>query len=135
MQDLNLIKLKDIAEWNNNGDWVGWNFLQPPPHLQKYYVLFYSYIHGISPSSSRSHNTRGWGKLGFYIFKEGLKMLKSKRDWNQKRLWKKVYNFDHIPKVNIFVWLLVKNNLLSANNLRKRGFQGPSRCSLCSSKE
>ena len=47
------------------------------------------------------------------------------------RLWKKVWHLDSIPKVNSFTWILLHNKLLTAENLRKRGIMGPSRCALC----
>ena len=51
------------------------------------------------------------------------------------KIWKKVWHPDSIPKVNSFIWLLLHNKLLTAENLRKRGILGPSRCSLCNSVE
>ena len=47
------------------------------------------------------------------------------------RLWKKVWHPDSIPKVNIFTWILMHNKLLTAENLRKTGIIGPSRCAMC----
>ena len=38
---------------------------------------------------------------------------------------------DSIPKVNSFIWTLLHNKLLTAENLQKRGILGPSRCALC----
>ena len=52
-----------------------------------------------------------------------------------ERLWKKVWHPDSIPKVNSFTEILLHNNILTAENLRKRGILGPSRCALCNSVE
>ena len=122
MQNHNINKIKDIEEWNNDGDWVSWKALQDPLHLQNDYSLFSSQLHGIAPLSIRSHDSKGWGKMGFYMVKEGYQMLKRNRDRNHKCLWDKVWNSDNIPKINIFFCLSVKNKLLKADNLRERGF-------------
>ena len=52
-----------------------------------------------------------------------------------EKFWKLVWHPDSIPKVNTFIWLLLHNKLLTAENLRKRGILGPSRCALCHSSE
>ena len=51
------------------------------------------------------------------------------------KLWKKVWQTDYIPQVNRFIWILLHNKLLTAENLKKRGISGPSRCILCNSDE
>ena len=38
-----------------------------------------------------------------------------------------------MPKVNFFVWLALKNKLLTGDNLAKCGFNGPLCCCLCNS--
>jgi hypothetical protein len=39
------------------------------------------------------------------------------------------------PKVSIFLWLTVQNRILTWDNLKKRGFIGPSICTLCQQQE
>jgi hypothetical protein len=39
------------------------------------------------------------------------------------------------PKINTFLWLVAHNNILTWDNLRKRGFIGPSWCQLCEQEE
>jgi hypothetical protein len=50
-------------------------------------------------------------------------------------LWKKIWNNDGLPKINIFCWIMIYKKLLTAKNLRKRGIQGPSRCEMCATTE
>ncbi|GLJ09022.1 hypothetical protein SUGI_0100110 [Cryptomeria japonica] len=45
--------------------------------------------------------------------------------------WKKVWNSFSWPKYNFFIWLVAQRICLTWENLRKRGFQGPSICYLC----
>lgn len=35
------------------------------------------------------------------------------------------------PKIKTFLWLLMRNKTLTWDNLRKKGFSGPSRCPMC----
>jgi len=39
------------------------------------------------------------------------------------------------PKIKMFEWLVLHNQILTWENLRKMGFIGPSRCHLCQDKE
>jgi hypothetical protein len=34
-------------------------------------------------------------------------------------------------KINLFLWLVVNNKILTWNNLQLRGWKGPGRCQLC----
>jgi hypothetical protein len=49
--------------------------------------------------------------------------------------WDKLWNNPHWPKIKKFQWLILHNNILTWENLRKRGFIGPSRCHLCQAQE
>lgn len=42
-----------------------------------------------------------------------------------------VWRAEAPPKVKFFFWLLLKGKILTAENLRKRGIMGPSRCPNC----
>jgi hypothetical protein len=37
-----------------------------------------------------------------------------------------------LPKVNTLCWVMVHGKLLTGDNIQKRGFQGTTRCVLCS---
>jgi hypothetical protein len=46
--------------------------------------------------------------------------------------WRKtLWTWDCPLKIKLFTWLLVENKLLLWDNLQRRGFEGPSYCSLC----
>ena len=45
--------------------------------------------------------------------------------------WKKLWTLNLWPKVATFARMMVKGRILTGENLRKRGFQGPFRCCLC----
>ena len=46
-------------------------------------------------------------------------------------LWTKAWIKCLIPKVNIFLWILLQNKILTLDNLQKRGINVVNRCSLC----
>eukprot|EP00253_Pinus_taeda_P003424 PITA_03424 len=52
--------------------------------------------------------------------------------WNH---WRIIWKSEAIPKVKFFTWLLLKGKVLTSENLRKRGINGPSRCPNCCSAE
>jgi hypothetical protein len=49
--------------------------------------------------------------------------------------WGKIWDSPQWPKIKIFKWLVLHNRILTWENLRKRGFIGPSQCHLCQAKE
>ena len=49
--------------------------------------------------------------------------------------WNFVWSSMSIPKVDLFCWNVVHRSILTTENLRKRGLEGPSRCSLCKKDE
>lgn len=46
-------------------------------------------------------------------------------------MWKGLWKQTSIPKIDLFNWLLCHNRVLTADNLRRKGIHGPSRCPLC----
>eukprot|EP00253_Pinus_taeda_P004596 PITA_04596 len=52
--------------------------------------------------------------------------------WNH---WQIIWKSEAIPKIKFFIWLLLKGKVLTAENLRKRGINDPSRCPNCCSAE
>jgi exonuclease III len=47
------------------------------------------------------------------------------------RVWQKIWNLKHWPKITLFLWLVAHSSILTWDNLSKRGFVGPSVCILC----
>lgn len=45
--------------------------------------------------------------------------------------WKVVWKSEAIPKIKFFLWILLNGKTLTAENLQKRGINGPSRCPNC----
>ena len=61
----------------------------------------------------------------------GYKNLLHDNDLLEKStIWKEIWNPYGLPKINTFGWQLAYNKILTGENLLKRGFMGPFRCSL-----
>ena len=50
-------------------------------------------------------------------------------------IWKKKWTVNLWPKVSLFVWLVVRVSILTNENLRLCGVQGPSQLCLCYQEE
>jgi hypothetical protein len=50
-------------------------------------------------------------------------------------IWKAIWTSKSIPKIDMFVWTMAHRGILTGENLRRRGWEGPHRCPLCSQEE
>ena len=132
VRGIGISTLFDLSSWNLKGSWNGWKDFHPPEHLEAAKNLLFTSLHGKTPINKSSKDYIGYGKNGTYTVKEGYKKLTMEPAANES-LWKKVWHSDNIPKVNYFIWTLMHNKLLTAENLRKRGIAGPSICAICNS--
>nr|KUM47713.1 hypothetical protein ABT39_MTgene5900 [Picea glauca]QHR92075.1 hypothetical protein Q903MT_gene6111 [Picea sitchensis] len=48
----------------------------------------------------------------------------------QAAQWKRLWSGDCLPKVRLFCWVLVHGRILTAENMKQRGIQEPSRYSV-----
>ena len=134
--DKGATSLWDISIWNNNS-WIGWDLGDPPPELKTEADTLSQFLQGKSPLKADSRDKRGWGpSSGIYTASEGYKLIKAipyavpnPAIWNF--LWTKAF----IPKIDMFCWTLAHKSILSGENLKKRGLEGPSRCPLCKNDE
>jgi hypothetical protein len=69
-------------------------------------------------------------------FQEGYKLAKENSYASPNpTLWKEVWRHKSIPKINMFIWTLVHNAILTGDNLKRKGWEGPTRCPFCISNE
>lgn len=74
-----------------------------------------------------------WGdnKIGLFTLKEA-KMINTRLNYpNTDKKWKELWDNPLWMKVKLFMLLVLYGNILTWDNLRKRGFVGPLRCHLC----
>eukprot|EP00253_Pinus_taeda_P030337 PITA_30337 len=68
---------------------------------------------------------------GSFTVKEAYFLSTRQNQDEEEQDWKKLWEGKCWPKVTIFTWLVRKGKILAWDKIIKRGFQGPSRCSLC----
>eukprot|EP00253_Pinus_taeda_P017923 PITA_17923 len=135
MEDRNITTLYDISSWNQN-KWSEWKELHLPQDLQDLWLNLKSSLSGLAPINKEKEDRYIWDTCGgSFSVKEGYKSLQNinpTANWNLHRAtWKS----ECIPKVKHFNWTLLKGKILTAENLRKRGIQGPSICCFCRAEE
>jgi ribonuclease HI len=131
--------LWDISRWKNDAKrtWEGWNLGNYPEELNEEASNLLELLQGKSPLSAESKDKRGWGtSSGVYTAAAGYKIVTGV-PWVPPNPgpWKALWNYPSIPKVDLFTWTLIHNSILTFDNLKRRGWEGPSRCPLCTQTE
>lgn len=72
----------------------------------------------------------GWGSQDYSIKKGYDSLLAQSSLPPHSTCWKCIWSSDGLLKVNILCWTLAHGKILTGENLAKRGFLGPFRCSL-----
>jgi len=105
--------------------------------LQNEKNLFLSLLHGKSPIVTNKKYNRGWrSHTGLYTIKEGYIVINSTLlAPPNPALWNEIWRAKCLPKIDMFIWTLAHNAILTGDNLRKKGWEGPTRCPFCVSKE
>eukprot|EP00253_Pinus_taeda_P035074 PITA_35074 len=128
MEDRRITTLYDISSWNKNR-WRDWKELQLPQDLKELWHNLKSSLSGLAPINKEKEDIYIWDTCGGpFSVREAYKSLQNRNliaNWNlHTATWKS----ECIPKVKHFNWTLLKGKILTAENLRKRGIQGPSIC-------
>eukprot|EP00253_Pinus_taeda_P012315 PITA_12315 len=139
LQARNLHTLWDISIWKEAPDrtWDGWNLGEVPTTLQGEASLLLDILQGKSPSKANAKDKRGWGSFsGHYTVAEGYKRIMAVPHVPPNPAqWKFIWDFPALPKIDFFCWTVAHQSILTRDNLRRRGMEGPSRCPLCRSDE
>eukprot|EP00253_Pinus_taeda_P003328 PITA_03328 len=131
-------KLHQISKWDDNtGAWIGWDFPPIPPVLEPSLKILQNNLQNRAPIKKGAADGFRWDPTGSnYSIKSGYQYICN--DIHQTPTWihwRIIWNSEAIPKVKFFNWLLLKGKVLTAENLNKRGINGPSRCPNCCSAE
>jgi hypothetical protein len=83
------------------------------------------------------NDTLRWGykPQGFFSTREAYQLKAQSRPPPDSEVWGKIWDLKHWPKVTLFLWLVSHSSILTWDNLLKRGFVGPSLCTLCGEAE
>lgn len=134
LQSKGIFNLGQISQWNvSTNFWMRWEFPPIPQHLKGSFDSFCNHLHNIVPTIKDEKDESRWDPTGTnYSIKAGYNYLSSKEYpttiWTH---WKILKRAKAIPKVTFFMWTLLHGKLLIAENLKKRGIVGPSRCPNC----
>jgi ribonuclease HI len=137
LQEQHVSTLWDLSSWDNGNNWSDWNLRGYPPRLDEEEKLLSKLLQGKTPLNQVARDKRGWGtKSGSFTSVEGYQTLMAvPHAAPNPILWKYVWSTLSIPKVDLFCWNIAHRSILTAENLRKRGLEGPSRCTLCKNYE
>jgi hypothetical protein len=135
MQLQNLHSLWDISSWGNdeNQSWQRWGITNLPPQLEEEWEMLKSWLQGKSPLKKRKKYKRGWGhRSGPYTTTVGyLHIALVPHVPPDPAICKATWTTKLVPKIDMFIWTLAHIGVLSGKNLRRKGWEGPSRCPLC----
>jgi exonuclease III len=78
-----------------------------------------------------------WGHTssGSFSVKEAYYLQGTTPGQATDEIWGKIWQPFIWPKISFFLWLTAQNRILTWDNLMKKGFTGPSRCTLCMQSE
>jgi hypothetical protein len=125
MKEANLKTLYDISRWDQNC-WNGWKSLALPNDLMNIWADLKSSLVGSAPTNRMSDDKFVWDPNGgCYTVKEGYRALQNASPINNWSLHKVAWRTESLPKVKLFNWTLLHGKILTAENLRKKGIQGP----------
>lgn len=87
--------------------------------------------------TSTSNDLLRWGSNneGIFNLKEAKRIATGLNFPSPNKTWKDLWNNPHWTKIKLFRWLDQHEKILTWENLKKRGFAGPSRCQLCGMQE
>jgi exonuclease III len=77
----------------------------------------------------------GYKPQGSYTTQEAYQLKTRTNGTIDMEIWGKIWNLKHWPKITLFLWLVLNSSILTWDNLLKRGFIGPSICTLCGQAE
>jgi hypothetical protein len=117
--------------------WLRWGINNKPPDLEEDWNTLKLCLQGKSPLKERKKDKRGWGaSSGIYTTAAGYQLTTSLPNVPPNpTIWKAIWTSKSIPKIDMFVWTLAHRSILTGENLRRRGWEGPHRCPLCLQEE
>ena len=74
-----------------------------------------------------------WGKetKGTFTIKEAYNIKIKQAQAEEEQNWRKLWKNKWWSKIQMFAWLVGRKRIITWDQLQKRGFSGPPRCSLC----
>ena len=89
------------------------------------------HLAGKAPLFKNAIDRRGWGP-GNFTSLEGYRRYATKINVPANpKIWNQLWSTRTLPKIDLFIWTLLHERILTGENLIKKGFAGPFRCPLC----
>eukprot|EP00253_Pinus_taeda_P024410 PITA_24410 len=127
-------RLDQLSKWDvDTGAWIDWEFPATPPALEASLKSLQINLQNRAPIKKGAVDGFRWDPSGSsYTIKSGYQLIcNNTYQIPIQNHWRLIWKSEAIPKVKFFTWLLLKDNVLTSENLRKRGIIGPSRCPNC----
>eukprot|EP00253_Pinus_taeda_P019716 PITA_19716 len=126
------VSLWDISLWAGS-NWLRWRLSPVPPELIQECDLLLTLLNGKAPLRVGRKDAHGWGAAPrLYTVAQGYKSLHDRPHVPPDPIvWKGLWTYKTMPKIDSFRSLLCHKGILTEDRLKKKGFQGPSRCRLC----
>lgn len=117
------VSLWDILLWAGN-NWIWWRLLPVPLDLIQEHDLLLTLLNGKAPLRVGRKDAHGWGPTpGLYIVAQGYKSLQDcPHVPPDPAMWKGLWTYKTMPKVDSFCWLLCHKGILTEDRLKKKGF-------------
>lgn len=85
--------------------------------------------------NTRREHHMVWSRTSSRTYSDSFVVFLLAQSQDPTPCWAKAWFPGLTPKINIFLWILLQNNILTIDNLRKRDFYLPNRCYLCLNNE
>ena len=128
MELLDLSTIWDISTWERDvpNRWGGWAVPACPVELEEDKIKLLNHLAGLAPLAKCKKDRRGWGSgkytalAGYQKFAASYNVPANPKKWNI--LWK----CSTIPKIDIFIWTLLHEKILTGRIWLKRDLLGRS---------
>ena len=92
-----------------------------------------NHLAGLTPVAKFRKDRHGWGRQsGSYSASEGYqKFVVVPNVPSNPAIWNYLWDCKTLPKIDMFIWTLLHEKVLTGENLEKHGFAGPFHCPLC----
>ena len=125
----------DISNWEPEepNRWDGWVLPECLEYLEVEKIQLFNHLVGLAPIAKSRKDPRGWGRhSGSYSTSEGYQIFVAKYNVPvNPQIWNYLWKCSMLPKIEMFIWSLMHERVLTDENLEKRGLAGPFRCPLC----
>eukprot|EP00253_Pinus_taeda_P019318 PITA_19318 len=133
-------QVKDfLDQTNSSGKWRKWrNFdLRNDNPLKSKAERLMKMLEKRKILVSKGNDQLRWGNNneGNFNLKEAKLILLDLDSQAPDRIWQNLWKHQGWMKVKLFLWLVLQRRILTWDNIKKRGFLGPSRCQLCEAQE